>query len=580
MRQRRWLELIKDYDLKVHYHPGKANVVADALSRKAQCYCLTIDSKVAALCDELHKLNMEVVSPCTLDYISVEPTLQEQIIMAQIGDNGVQVIKEMLNQKVDKYKCFRHDSRGIIWFEDRLVVPKNPELKKKILDEAHLSKFSMHPRSNKMYHDLRSLYWWTRMKREIAKYIFECDTCQRIKASHLKVVGTLQALPIPSWKWEDICMDFIVGLPSTSRRHDSIWVIVDRLTKIAHFLPVHTTHKTEKYAEIYIDQIVRLHGNPRTIVSDRGAPFVARFWEQLQKSLGTTVIRSSAYHPQTDGQIERVNQILEDMLRACVIHYGKDWDKCLSLAEFSYNNSYQSSLKMAPFETLYGRRCRTPLNWSQARDREIFGPDLVLEAEDKVRVIRRNLEAAQARQKSYHDKRRNPLQFEVGDHVYLKVSPTKGVQRFGIKRKLAPRYIGPHEIRGTYGPVAYILELPPHMSAIHDVFHVSQLRKCVCLPIEVLSEPKLEIEPDLSYQEHPAKVLDQKERSTRAKSTRMYKIQWSNHSEEEATWETEDFLRSHYPDFLPQEIGTQIESPKHPHLPFESKYKRNIVNKN
>jgi hypothetical protein len=214
------------------------------------------------LCDELRKLNMEVVSPCTLDYISIEPTLQEQIIVAQLSDKGVQIIKEMLKQKVDKYKCFHQDINCILWFEDRLVVPKDPELRKKILDEAHLSKFSIHPGSNKMYHDLRSLYWWTRLKREIAKYIFECDTCQRIKASHLKVAGTLQPLHIPSWKWEDISMDFIVGLPNTSRHHDSICVILDRLTKTAHFLPVHTTHRTEKYTYIYIDQIVCLHGIP------------------------------------------------------------------------------------------------------------------------------------------------------------------------------------------------------------------------------------------------------------------------------------------------------------------------------
>jgi hypothetical protein len=172
---------------------------------------------------------------------------------------------------------FSSGQQGSLWFEDRLVVPKNPKLRKKLLDEAYLFKFSMHPGSNKMYHDLRSLYWWTMMKREIAKYVSECDTCQRIKASHLKVAGTLQPLPIPSWMWEDICMDLVVGLPNTSRHHDSIWVVVDRLTKTAHFLPVHTTHNAEKYAEIYIDQIVCLHGIPRTIVSERGALFVARF---------------------------------------------------------------------------------------------------------------------------------------------------------------------------------------------------------------------------------------------------------------------------------------------------------------
>jgi hypothetical protein len=262
MRQRRCLELIKDYDLEVHYHSGKANVVVDALSRKSQCNCVMMDFVINTLCDELSKMKIEVIPSGTLSHISIEPTLQDQVIMAQLRDKGMQIIKENLHQKVEKYKCFRQDSKGILWFEDRLVVPKNNYLKKKILDEAHLSKFSMHLGSTKMYHDLKPLYWWTRMKREIAHYVSECDTCQRIKAIHLKSVGALQPLSIPSWKWEDISMDFIVGLSNTSRHHDSIWVIVDRLTKVAHFLPVHTTDKAQKYAELYIDQIVCLHRLP------------------------------------------------------------------------------------------------------------------------------------------------------------------------------------------------------------------------------------------------------------------------------------------------------------------------------
>jgi hypothetical protein len=364
------------------------------------------------------------------------------------------------------------------------------------------------------------------MKREIAKYVSECDTCQRVKASHLKASGTLQPLPIPSWKWEDISMDFIVSLPITSQKHDSIWVIIDRLTKTAHFIPVHTTYSAKKYAEVYLDQIVRLHGVPKTIISDRGSPFIARFWEQLQDALGTKLIRSSAYHPQIDGQTERVNQILEDMLRACIIHYGTSWDKYPALAEFSYNNSYQSSLQMAPFEALYGRRCRTPLNWSETGERKIFGPDLVIEAEDKVRIIQTNLQTAQSRQKSYADQRRKPLQFQVGDFVYLRVSPTKGVQHFSIKGKLAPRYVRPFKILEICGPVAYKLLLPPQMAAIHDIFHVSQLKKCIKIPTEIVETQAIKIKPDLSYVEQPIQILDTRERVTRRKKVKMYKILW------------------------------------------------------
>jgi transposase InsO family protein len=192
-------------------------------------------------------------------------------------------------------------------------------------------------------------------------------------------------------------MDFIVGLPLTSHKLNSIWVIIDRLTKFAHFIPVHTRYRAEKYVELYISRIMCLHGVPKTIISDRAPQFIARFWEQLHASLGMRLIRSSTYHPQTDGQTERVNQILKDMLRACVLNYLDKWDKYLSLVEFSYNNSYQESLRMAPFEALYGRRCRTPVNWIESGERTIFGPDLVIEAEEIVHRIQSNLKAVKAR---------------------------------------------------------------------------------------------------------------------------------------------------------------------------------------
>jgi hypothetical protein len=287
----------------------------------------------------MRKLNLEIIPQGSLNHLSIEATPWDNIVLAQQRNKGVRIIKQKLAQEEGKYKCFRIDHEGVLWFNERIVVPNDHRLRKQILDEAHLSKFSMHPGSTKMYQDLKQNFWWTRMKREIAKYVSECDICQRIKASHLKTAGILQPLPIPSWKWEDISMDFIVSLPNTSQRHDSIWVIVDRLTKTTHFLPVRTTYNAKKFAEIYLDQIVHLHGVPKTIISDHGAQFIARFWEQLQHALGTKLIRSSAYHPQTDKQTERVNQILEDMLRTYVLQYDKNWDKCLSLTEFSYNNN-------------------------------------------------------------------------------------------------------------------------------------------------------------------------------------------------------------------------------------------------
>jgi hypothetical protein len=205
---------------------------------------------------------------------------------------------------------------------------------------------------------------------------------------------------------------------------------------------------------------------------------------------------------------------------------------------------------MAPFEVLYGRRCRTPLNWIEPREKVIFGLDLDEEAEATVRCIQDNLKAMKSRQETYANKRRQPLEFEVGNYVYLKDSPMKGVKRFGVKRKLAPRYIGPFPILEKCGTVAYKLDLPQSLAGVHDIFHVSQLKKCLKAPVDVVLSEVTPLEADLSYPEHPIKVLDQKDRAMRRKTIKFFTIQWSNHSEEEATWESENLLHSRHPDFV------------------------------
>ncbi|GJX89559.1 putative reverse transcriptase domain-containing protein, partial [Tanacetum coccineum] len=325
---RRWIELFSDYECEIRYHPGKANIMADALSSN------------------------EWLKPRRVSLVGSVRTM--------------------------------------------------------IMDEAHNSKHSVHPRADKMYHDLYDMYWWPGMKRDIATYVKD--------------------------------------------------------------------YSTEKLAKIYIDEIVARHGVPVSIISDRDGRFTSRCWQTMQKALGTRLDMSTAYHPQTDRQSELTTQTLEDMLRACVIDFGGSWDVHLPLAVFSYNNSYHSSIRCAPFEALYGRKCRSPVLWAEIGESSLIGPELVQEMTDKVVLIKEKLKAARDRQKSYAEKDRKPLEFEVGDRVMLKVSPWKGVIHFGKKGKLAPRYVGPFEILERIGPVAYRLRLPKELSGVHDTF-MSQTRK-------------------------------------------------------------------------------------------------------
>jgi hypothetical protein len=305
MRQRRWLELIKDYDMSLQYHLGKANVVADALSRKSYVNGLTVGDLPEDLCEQFKELILEIVPEGFLASLEVQPTLMDKIKEAQKLDKEIEEIKS--NMSKGKAKGFCEDEHGTVWFEKRVCVPQDPELGKLLLQVAHDSPYSIHPGNTKMYMDLKSRFWWSHMKRDIVEYIALCDVYNRVKVEHEKPAGLLQPLPIAEWKWDNIGMDFITGLPRTKSGYDSIRVVVDHLTKVAHFIPVKTTYTSARLAKIYMNRIVCLHGVPKSIVSDRGTQLTSHFWRQLHESLGTRIEFSTAFHHQTDGQIERVN---------------------------------------------------------------------------------------------------------------------------------------------------------------------------------------------------------------------------------------------------------------------------------
>ena len=446
---------------------------------------------------------------------------------------------------------------GALVIGSRLCVLAAEELKGQILGEAHSSAYAMHPGSTKMYRTLKEFYWWSGMKREVAEYVSKCLVCQLVKAKRQKPSGLLQPLPIPEWKWEHITMDFIFKLPPITQRHDSIWVVVDRLTKFAHFLLICEKFSPQKLAELFMSHIVSLHGVPVSIISDRDPRFTSRFWKRLMKELGVKLNLSTAFHLQTDGQSEGTIQTLEDILRSCVLQFKGHWNEYLPLAEFTYNNSYHSSIEMSPYEALYGKQCRTPLCWNETGERKLLGHEIVQATVDKVNVIRAKLKAAQDRQKSYADKRRKDLEFEVEDRVFLKLSPWKGVVRFGKREKLSPRYIGPFEIVERVGPVAYRLDLPEEVSRVHNVIHISMLRKYIPDPSHVLEAPEIELRDDLSYEEQPVQILGREEKELRNKTISLVKVLWRNHLVEEATWEREEQMRSQYPHFF-QHTGTNF----------------------
>ncbi|GJU70859.1 reverse transcriptase domain-containing protein [Tanacetum coccineum] len=501
MRQRRWIELFSDYECEIRYHPGKANVVADALSRKERVKLI----EVRAMAMTIHSGVKGMILAAQSKAFDQENVMNERL-------HG-------LDQQMERKRD------GSLYFMDRIWVPLR----------VCTTTFMV-------------MYGGRECRGYIGDYIVcnMCNLCKGVIEVLLWPSGLLQQPEIPEWKWENITMDFITKLPRTRNGHDAIWVVVDRLTKSAHFLAIREDYSTEKLARLYTDEIVARHGVPVSIISDRDARFTSRLWQTFQKALGTRLDMSTAYHPQTDGQSERTIQTLEDMLRACVIDFGGSWDVHLPLAEFSYNNSYHTSIRCAPFEALYGRKCRSPVLWAEIGEGSLIGPELVQETTDKVVAIKERLQAARDRQKSYADNRRKPLEFEVGDHVMLKVSPWKGVVHFGKKGKLALRYVGSFEILERIGPVAYRLRLPEELSGVHDTFHVSTLNKCLAYASLHVPLNEIKVDKTLRFIEEPVEILDREIKSLKRSKISLVKVRWDSKCGPKFTWEREDFMKSKY----------------------------------
>ncbi|GJU38344.1 putative reverse transcriptase domain-containing protein [Tanacetum coccineum] len=415
MRQRRWLELLSDYDCDIRYHPGKANVVDDALRRKERIEPLRVRALVMTIGLDLPKRILEA---------QIEAQKPENIVNEDVGGMIRRDIpKERLEPRAD----------GTLCLHSRSWIPCYGDLRSVIMTRSHKFKYSitfpvLKDSATKMW---KKIFWWPNMKADIRHVsVSKMLTCARVKVpipniKGIRIGSKLQKYPRGSGIYNNGFYHQILG------RHkvfDTIWVDYGSTTTSA------TSYQYGKMISVgtmlrrlYLNRIVARHGIPASIICDRDGRFTSNFWRSFQKALGTDISMSTAYHPETDGQSERTIQTLEDMLRACVIDFGKGWVKHLPLAEFSYNNSYHASIKAAPYEALYGRKCRSPVCWAEVGEAQLTGPELIQETTEKIVLIKQRMQAAQDRQKSYADRKRKPMEFEVGDRVisrsHLRRSP-------------------------------------------------------------------------------------------------------------------------------------------------------------
>lgn len=440
--QQKWVTKLMGFDFEIKYKPGKENSAADGLSRQMQCMMLT-----TIHCPTWDGLDEEV-----------------------LADPKLRIVVQDLLVQPDLYKGYQL-KKGRLFYKDRIVLPKTSPRTSTILHEFHDSAVGGHSGYFRTYKRVSNLVFWEGMKRDIQAYVQACEVCQRNKYQTLSPGGLLQALPIPNQVWQDISMDFIGGLPKV-QGIDTVMVVVDRLTKYAHFIPLSHPFTAKDIAALFTKEIIRLHGFPASIVSDRDKVFLSTFWTELFKQAGTKLKYSSAYHPQSDGQTEVVNRCLEAYLRCLTGHKPKQWPSWLTWAEYWYNTNYHSSIKTTPFQALYGRDPPILIKGDVQESSVEEVSQLMAQRNTMLEEMKEQLEKAQNRMKTQANKHRREVEYNVGDMVFLKIQPYKLKSLAKrVNQKLSPRYYGPYEIERKVGAVAYKLKLPPD-SKVHPVFHV------------------------------------------------------------------------------------------------------------
>jgi transposase InsO family protein/ribosomal protein L21E len=510
-----------EFDFSIEYKKGKENVVADALSRKFW--------------------QLSAISSAT-------PVWIRDITASYLQDPQVKSVLEQCLVTPTTPPPHYSVKAGVLRYKGRIVVGNNTPLRNQLMQALHSSAVGGHSGMRASYHRIKKLFYWPGLKRDVEQWVAQCVVCQRSKHEHCHYPGLLDPLPVPDMAWTHVSMDFVEGLPK-SQGKDVIMVVVDKFTKFAHFVPLSHPYSVDTVAQAFIDNVIKLHGPPLLIISDRDRIFTSSMWRNIFKSLKVELRYSSAYHPQSDGQTERVNQCLETYLRSMTFQEPKKWMSWLSLAEFWYNTTYHTALQLTPFQALYGFPPPLISELSVPGPEDLAATDFLQAKQNMLTQLKHNLLQAQARMKRFADLQRTERHFEVGDMVYLKMEPYR-LAAFGFRGsiKLQSKYYGPFQVLHKVGNRAYRLQLPEGVK-IHPVFHVSQLK--MHLGPKVVPSPDLPlVHPDDTIKIGPALVLEIRQISRNNEPVVQWLIQWDNLSLEDATWEDVDFIKQSFPAFF------------------------------